>query len=89
MAKELAVPYSQLYLVCYAIPNFSIHATLASAARWEGQGDSESEADFLVLNASWVFALVLDSQDQLFDLNLHAEINAICRELQEYPNKLT
>jgi len=37
--------YKQLYLVCYSITNFSIHATLASAARWEGAGNSESEAD--------------------------------------------
>src|SRR5437867_2478463 len=76
MAKELGVPYSQLYLVCYAIPNFSIHATLASAARWEGCGNSESEADFVVLNAAWIFALVLDSQNKLFGSNLAADIAA-------------
>jgi uncharacterized protein DUF5677 len=84
MAKELGNPYSQLYLVCYAIPNFSIHATLASAARWQDGGNSDSEADFMVLNAAWVFAMVLDSQNKLFGLNLETELGAIWRELQEY-----
>jgi len=86
MAKELGVPYSQLYLVCYAIPNFSIHATLASAARWEGQGSSESEADFVVLNAAWIFVLVLDSQNKLFTLNLKAEIATLWEELMKQPD---
>ena len=86
MAKELGVSYSQFYLVCYAIPNFPIHATLASAARWEGQGNSDSEADLVVLNAALVFALVLDSQNKLFGLNLETEIATLWQDLMEKPD---
>jgi hypothetical protein len=86
MAKELGVSYSQSYLACYAIPNFAIHATLASAARWEGHGNSESEADFVVLNAALVLVLVLDSQTKLFGLNLETEIATLWQDLMEKPD---
>jgi len=80
MAKELGEPYTKQYMACYAIPNFSIHATLASSARWQ-HGNSQSEADFMVLNATWVFVTVLDSQNRLFGLNLQPEIDAIWQEI--------
>lgn len=89
MVKELGVPYSQLYSVCYAIPNFSIHATLASAARWDGRGNSESEADVVVLNAAWIFALVVDSQNKLFGLHLGPDIAAVWQDLTQKPDTPT
>jgi hypothetical protein len=88
MTKDLGKPYTTMYLQCYAIPNFSIHATLASAARWEGNENSDTEADFVAFNAVWILIAVMDSQDKLFGLGLGPETESIWQELMdEYVKK--
>jgi hypothetical protein len=83
ITKDVGQPYTLMYLQCYVIPNFAIHATLASAARWEGADSSPSEADFMVLNAAWILVTVMESQSDLFGLGLQAEIDALWQELQD------
>lgn len=80
MVHELGDPYKQLYLVGYALPNFSIHATLASAARYDNLDDAP---DFIVLNAIWIFILAVSSQNTLFKLNLDSEIDVCWKETED------
>jgi hypothetical protein len=74
MVREVGEPYTRYYLGAYVIPNFNIHATLASMYP-DGQEDeirkkNEHEADSTLLNAVLIFILSLMSQNSMFRLGL-------------------
>ena len=87
MAHELGDIYKRLYSVCYSAANLSVHASLASAARWRNRGNSEDEADYYVINASWLLNLALRAQNKLFDLDLGSDLEASWNELMELPDR--
>jgi len=81
MVEKVGAPYKQYYIAAYKIPNFQIHATLASALpdhRTEEQtAERNRDSGALALAAATlIFLNVLRSQDQLFSLNFGAEIDA-------------
>lgn len=70
--------YQGFYLPNYALPNLTIHASLASADSTlrEGVEEAHREADLQVLCASHLLILVMRSQDALFALDLKPKIDA-------------
>jgi hypothetical protein len=81
MVHKFGDPYKQLYLMGYALPNFSIHATLASAARYDANDDSP---DFVLLNAMWAFVLVLISHNNQFNLQFNSELDGLWKEIEDW-----
>jgi len=80
MVRDAGDPYGRYYLGAYAIPNFHIHATHASAfpdSPNEEQTPERNrhEAEFALLNATIMLLLVIRSQDALFSLNLAVDID--------------
>lgn len=88
MVHKLGDPYAQLYLIAYTIPNFHIHATLASVSRLEKDEESRAkqrrqEGRTALLTACHLFLLVLQSQDLVFSLGLAKEIDTCESKLAE------
>ena len=87
MVHVVGDPLKRYYLGAYTIPNFHIHATLASV--YDGQPEDErtrrrqSESDFAVANASGLFLEVMKSQNTLFTRNLDEEISACDDDLMD------
>jgi Family of unknown function (DUF5677) len=85
MVREAGEPYSKYYLGAYVIPNLQIHATLASTMSQRPNDEqlaerNRKEGRFALLTATFVFLLVIRSQDALFSLNLGGEIEACEKE---------
>ena len=86
MVKDVG-EYGKYYRGSYTIPNFHVHATLASA--FDGTSEEVRSkrnleyADFALLNATIVFLLVIREQNKIFGLNLDAEIDNCDREMCE------
>jgi hypothetical protein len=81
MVDKVGPAYKQYYIAAYEIPNFQLHATLASALpdhqTEELTAERNRDSGVLALaTAMLIFLLVLRSQDQLFTLNLGMEIDA-------------
>lgn len=75
MVNTLGEPYKQLFLCCYTIPTLHIHATLASAFSKEAKSGTPEErnlheAEFSLVCATLVFIAVIQSQSEIFSLNL-------------------
>ena len=84
MVHKLGGSYQGFYLPNYSIPNLAIHATLASAEstlhQEFGSKEAQQEADLQVLCAVHLLILVIRSQNSLFSLSLHAEIETCEQE---------
>jgi hypothetical protein len=86
MVNRLGEPYKHLFLSCYTIPTLHIHATLASALSTEttsGTPEERSihEAEFSLACATLVLVTVIQSQSEMFSLNLDAETRACWDEV--------
>ncbi len=84
MVHKVGDSFRRFYLGAYVIPNFVIHATLASAfpdrPNEEQMAErNRHEAEFALLNATSIFLLVIRSQNGLFSLNLGEDID-ICEK---------
>jgi hypothetical protein len=81
MAQKVGEPYNGLFLIAYTIPNFHIHATLASASGLRKDEASRvkeqhDEGKLSLFAACHLFLLVVRSQSQIFSMNLDPEIEA-------------
>lgn len=79
MVKDVGEPYDRFYLGAYTLPNFHVHATLASIlpnrpSPEELAERNRREGDFSVLTAFGIMTLVANSQNSLFTLGLAGEI---------------
>jgi hypothetical protein len=78
MVHKVGDPYNKLFLGAYTIPNFQIHATLAStSAGQEGKTKTARrlrDAEFALLNATCILIHVIRSQTRFFSLNLDVEL---------------
>lgn len=75
MVHKLGGLYRRFYLPNYSVPNFEIHATLASSVVKTDQLEvSRREADLQVVCASFLMLLALRSQELLFHLGLESEL---------------
>jgi len=85
MAKALGDPYDKYYLSSYTIPNFHVHATLASALDGtpkEIRAERNIQnADFALFNATACLLFVMREQNNLFHLGLEAEIEGCERDV--------
>ncbi len=87
MAHKVGDPFDKCYLIAYTIPNFDIHATLASAfggpdKTIEREGGTR-DAEVFLFTATHLLILTMRSQDELFSLNLALEIDTSERNLAE------
>ncbi len=79
IVKDVGGPYAHHYPGSYTIPNFKVHATLASA--FDGTPEdvraerNVQNADFALLSATALFLLVIREQNTMFHLGLDAEID--------------
>ncbi len=80
MVNKIGEPYKPLFLGCYTIPTLQIHATLASAFSREASGTPEErnihDSELSLICATLVLIAVLQTQSELFSLNLDEEITA-------------
>lgn len=87
MVRDVGAPYGKLYLGAYVIPNFHIHATLASThpdnPNEQTAERNRHEAEFALQNATIILLLVIRSQDALFSLNLGAVIDACEKDVAD------
>jgi hypothetical protein len=83
MVEELGDPYDRYYLGSYTIPNFRVHATVASTFDGTAEGiraeRNIQNADFALLNATSCLLLALREQNRIFDLRLDGELQ-VCEE---------
>jgi hypothetical protein len=89
MAAKVRKPYSELFVIAYTIPNFHIHATLASASStWKNDASrikqQQGEAQLSLFAACHLFLLVIRSQSGIFSMRLDSEIEACEAELVEW-----
>jgi hypothetical protein len=83
MVEDVGDPYKMFYVGSYTIPNFHVHATLASA--FDGTPEEVREerniqnADFALLNATGCLLFAMREQNRLFDLKLDEELD-ICEK---------
>jgi|HubBroStandDraft_4_1064222.scaffolds.fasta_scaffold186174_1 hypothetical protein len=86
MVRNLGVPYTNIFLMGYAIPNLKIHATLSSAMAdfdKDRKQDLEERAkrkradgEFVLSLASAVFIQVMRAQNTIFSLGLEDLLDA-------------
>lgn len=86
MVRALGQPYQSLYMASYAIPNLHVHATATSAfSREPNFGTPEEknvhEAEVALIHATLILVLVLNSQSEVFSLELDAETKACWDEV--------
>lgn len=83
MVQKVGAPFDQVFLTGYAIPNLSVHATLASALnRTADEPESMSHDDEVaIFTAIVVFFSLLRVQNSVFELGLEEEISACENEL--------
>lgn len=74
MAKRVGPPLTDQILGAYSIPNLRIHATLASIRSDRSQ---QEEADFAFQSAFYLMLTVIDSQNEMYRLNLDDDIASL------------
>lgn len=82
MVRDVGEPYNTFYLLGYVLPNFHVHATLASTlpnrpSSEQLDGRNREEAAFALKTAVGLLLLVIQAQNSLFSLNLEAEVVAL------------
>lgn len=84
MALKVGDPYDKLYVPCYIIPNFHVHATAASIIHVHDADirdfQNQRNAESALLNGATMLMLAAQSQNILFNLDLEAEIR-MCDEV--------
>ncbi len=88
IANKLGGPYKSLYMASYTLPTLHIHATLASAFSREATvGTREErniqEAEVSLINATLILILVLNSQSEIFTLDLDEETTTCWQEVTD------
>ena len=88
MVRKLGQPYLSLYMAAYTLPNFHVHATLASAFSNEANiGTPEErniqEAEASLIYATLILVLVVQSQNKIFSLGLDDETKACWDEVTD------
>jgi hypothetical protein len=91
MVNNVGPPYTNIFLMGYAIPNLHVHATLSSALKdFEGERGQDLEAradrkredgEFVVSLATGLFIQVMRNQNTLFSLGLDAALDACDQDL--------
>jgi hypothetical protein len=81
MVKDVGEPYDRFYLGAYTLPNFHVHATLASILPNRPSPEQLAERNrregyFSVLTAFGIMTLVANSQNSLFALGLAGDVAA-------------
>jgi hypothetical protein len=78
MTQDVGEPYVYCYMGSYTIPNFHVHATLASALQGEdidtAPAKQRNEGEFALVNATILLLAVARSENALFALNLDSDI---------------
>ncbi len=82
MVQRVGEPYTKVFLLAYTSPNFTIHATLASANPPD-EDQEEKDAETALIVAVELFLAVLRSQSTLFSLNLDADIEECTNDLRD------
>jgi len=87
MVHDVGYPYDKHYLGCYTIPNFSVHATLASVSH-EPDPDvwlkrNQKEAEFALLSATAMLIQAIKCQNTLFAMHLDDEIDTCEKEVMD------
>jgi hypothetical protein len=86
MVEDVGEPYKMFYVGSYTIPNFHVHATLASA--FDGTPEEVREernsknADFALLNATGCLLFAMREQNKLFDLKLDEELDTCEKDVR-------
>ena len=90
MVHDLGDTYKTFYLGGYALPNLHIHATLANAMKEFNDADQtarfkrqQHEADYALMHATGILALVIRSQNTLFGLGLENDLEQCERDMRE------
>jgi hypothetical protein len=82
MVRKVGAPFDLYYLGAYTTANFEIHASLASAMREDNKDRNARRAqrleqsDFALFCSAILLVEVIRSQNKLFTLGLHNEIQA-------------
>jgi hypothetical protein len=93
MVHDVGSPYTNIFLMGYAVPNLHIHATLSSAMKdfdKERRQDLEARAnrkrddgEFVLSLATVVLIRVMRFQNALFGLGLDAELDACDQDVMD------
>jgi len=91
MVHTLGSPYKELFLVCYTVPTLEIHATLASAFSRDEASETRTQrrihdGDLALKCAMLVFVEVLQSQNEIFLLNLSEDVEVCGKEVGGFCN---
>ena len=76
MVHKLGGLYRHFYLPNYSVPNFHIHATLASSTFEKDADSAHREADLQVVCAIFLMLLSLRFQESIFHLGLERALEA-------------